>query len=128
MDESVKATEGSIYNNLLIRLDIDELIVTPNRQVAPPTRLYTSKYICTLSVRLMIDSCHLYPYIIIPVDIWTSAGFFFLSLSVMILFASPFFLYLKKRAQSTNLRIIYTELGIRCIPVKEISVCLNERV
>lgn len=77
MDESVKATEGSIYNNLLIRLDIDELIVTPNRQVAPPTRLYTSKYICTLSVRLMIDSCHFYPYIIIPVDIWTSAGFFF---------------------------------------------------
>lgn len=25
----------------------------------------------------MIDSCHLYPYIMIPVDIWTSAEFFF---------------------------------------------------
>lgn len=25
----------------------------------------------------MIDSCQLYPYIMIPVDIWTSAGIFF---------------------------------------------------
>lgn len=77
----------------------------------------------------MIDSCHLYPYIMIPVDIWTSAGFFFfISLSMMILFASFFFSYLKKRAQSNYLRIIYTELGIRYILVKEISVCLNEQV
>lgn len=75
----------------------------------------------------MIDSCHLYPYIMIP-DIWTSAGFFFLSLSMMILFASFFFSYLKKRAQSNYLRIIYTELGIKYILVKEISVCLNEQV
>lgn len=76
----------------------------------------------------MIDSCHLYPYIMIPVDKWTSAGFFYLSLSMMILFASFFFSYLKKRAQSNYLRIIYTELGIRCILVKEISVCLNDQV
>lgn len=75
MDESVRAIEGSIYNNLLIRLDIDEL----SRPIDKPTRHYTSKYICTLSVGLMIDSCHLYPYIMIPVDIWTSAGFFFSS-------------------------------------------------
>lgn len=53
---------------------------------------------------------------------------FFLGLSMMIFFASFFFLVPEKRAQSTYLRIIYTELGIRCIPVKEISVCLNEQV
>lgn len=126
MDESVRATDGSIFNNLLIRLDIDELSRPIDKWPRPQDIILANTY--ALSVRLMIDSCHLYPYIMIPVDIWTSAGFFFLSLSMMILFASFFFSYLKKRAQSNYLRIIYTELGIKYILVKEISVCLNEQV
>lgn len=49
MDESVRATEGSIYNNLLIRLDIDELSRPIDKWPRPQDIILANTYAPSLS-------------------------------------------------------------------------------
>lgn len=49
MDKSVKATEGSIYNNLLIRLDIDELSRPIDKWLRPRDFILANTYALSLS-------------------------------------------------------------------------------
>lgn len=49
MDEYVRATEGSIYNNLLIRLDIDELSRPIDKWPRPQDIILANTYAPSLS-------------------------------------------------------------------------------